>query len=738
MGKNKGKTIGKVAFTVAGFFIGGANFAALGAKSYIGGAIMGASLGGTLWSVATSRRNKIKGTGDSVQRFDKAMNTLSSTAAIQVVYGTRLVEGNQTYHKPTPELNMLNKHVVLCEGGIEGLMSVMAAGLPIPVIENDAELNLTAKTFFTISNSIYVDAKVAVLRTWNAAEGKNVCKMQFCADGLTKEIVLGTLQPSSTPPYTGIHSSSYQSDEGEFKALFDALSGAGSGWTVGNWQNLGKNYKLTDIQTFDAVNCYNNAVNIEVQNLKYGSGQSISSGGTVFTIQNTKHENAKVVVDDHKMFLKHGEEVFKEIKLGAAEDYDNADFAQYELDIGSLVSYINRIGEGWTAFPFATTNKLPHDIFDMEENCYNIYVKVKVENAKGETFYEFHDGDLPENYEEVGGYGGCAWLDLNLTVSDELNGNPNIDVVLQGRKVFDTRKGEKVFSTNPAMCLRDFLLNARFGVGWTGGLDEDSFKEAADFCDEAIEYVDADGITQTRKRYELNLILDQQEDAEEAVGKFLSACCGYLVRYRGVIGMRIEKATPVSYHFTEAQIVKDSFSISQMGLDETPNKYVLNIVSPENNWRSTRCIIEDTAMQEALGYIQEESVDLEGVTSQHQALRIGRFYRDLNTVCNKVVTFSTASQAMHLQPGDVIQVSYYKAIEKMPFRIISMKEEGNGTFSIEGREYNEGIYSDEPGANIYAGQYTTAPPINTYENTSDPLDYATDADIDALFDFNEE
>ena len=738
MGKNKGKTVGKVAFTVAGFFIGGANFAALGAKSYLGGAIMGASLGGTLWSVASARRNKLKSSGSSIQRFDKAMNTISTTGAIQVVYGTRLVEGNQTYHKPTPELNMLNKHVVLCEGGIQGLMSVMAAGLPIPVVENNYYSNLSAKTFFTISNSVYEDATVAVSRTWNATEGKNVYKMHFYADGVSKEIVLGTLTPSSTPPYSSTHESSYRSDEGEFKALYDALSGAGWGWAVDNWQNLGYNYKLTDIHTFDAVNCYNFAVNIEVNSLKYGSGQSTSSGGTVFTIRNTKHENAKVIVDDHKMFLQHGDDVFKEIKLGEAEDYDNADFAQYELDISSLVSYINRIGEGWSAFPFATTNKLPHDIFDMNEDCYNKYVNVKVECAKGETFYEFHDGDLPENYEEVGGYGGCAWLDLNLTVSDELNGNPNIDVVVQGRKVFDTRTGTTAFSTNPAMCLRDFLLNDRFGVGWTGGLDEESFKEAADFCDEEIEFVDADGILQNRKRYELNLILDQQEDAEDAVSKFLSACCGYLVRYRGVIGMRIEKATSAGYHFTEDQIIKDSFSISQLGLDETPNKYVLNIISPENNWRSTRCIVEDTAMQEATGNIQEESVDLDGVTSQHQALRIGRFYRDLNTVCNKIISFSTASQAMHLQPGDVILVSYYKAIEEMPFRIITMKEEGNGTFTIEGREYCEGIYSDVLGANIHAGKYTTAPPINTYENTSDLLDYATDADIDALFDFDEE
>ena len=703
MGKNAGKTIGKVAFTVAGFFIGGANFAALGAASRIGGSILGASLGGTLWSVAynATHKNKIKD-GGMAQKFDKAMNTLSTTDAIQVVYGTRLVEGNQTYHKPNPELNMLNKHVVLCEGGIEGLISVMAAGLPIPIIESEEKLStLTDKTFFTIRNTMYEDATVAVTRQWSKVNDKWITKMILQASGTTRETILSTEQPSSTPPYSGRRYSAF-----DFRSLFDWINNAGSGWLAENWNDLNVVlYNMTDISAFDAVNCYNTPINIEVERL-YGKDAKTRNGGTIFLIGNTKHANARVKLRDHVLKLYHGDEEFKSIKMGDADDYDKDDYAQYELDIGSLVSYINRIGEGWMAFPFASTNRLPHDIYDVEEECYKKYTAMKTDNAKGETSYIYHDGDLPENCNEVGSYKGCAWLDMYFTVSDELNGNPNIDTVLQGRKVYDTRVKEWIFSTNPAMCLRDFLLNDVFGVGWSGGLDEESFVEAADYCDEEIEYVDADGDLQKRKRYELNLILSEQEDAEDAVSKFLSACCGYLVRYRGVIGMRIEKATPVSYHFTENQIIKDSFSISQIGLDETPNRYVLSIISPEQNWRATRCIVEDTAMQEATGFIQEESFDLDGVTSYQQALRIGRLYRDLNTVCNKLVSFSTASQAMHLQPGDVIQVSYYKAIEKMPFRIISIKEEGNGTFTIEGREYNAHIYSDEIGAAIHAEKYT--------------------------------
>ena len=719
MGKNTGKTAGKIVFTVAGFFIGGMNPSMFGMTKFLPAAIMGASLGGTLWSLAytATHKNKLKGDSDSAQRFDKAMNTMSSTAAIQVVYGMRLVEGNQTYHNPNPELNMLDKHVVLCEGGIEGLTSVMAAGLPIPIVDpNNYSSTTTAKTFFTVKNTMYENAQISFTKEWSDADDQWNYTGSCRHGDNTWSAFLGGTRPQSIPPYSGIHIDSFFSTYGdnEFRALFDTINNLGEGWVAENFNNLGNDYKLTDIKlgTWD---CYQTAVNVEVRNLTQGTADIDTDGqaGTVFMVGNTKHTDAKVIVSDHMMLLYHGDDVFKSIKLGEAEDYDNSDYAQYELDISSLVSYINRIGEGWVAFPFASTNKLPHDIHDVNENCYNHYVEMKTDCVKGGTWYQYYDpvvdGKIPDNYAEVGSYSHCVWLDLHFTVSDELNGNPNIDVVVKGRKVLDTRVGEVIYSTNPAMCLRDFLLNDVFGVGWTGGIDEASFIEAADYCDEEIEYIDADGVTQTRKRYELNLILDQQQDAEEAVGKFLSACCGYLVRYRGIIGMRIEKPTPVSYHFTEAQIVKDSFAISQVGLDETPNRYVLNIISPENNWRSTRCIVEDIAMQEQLGVIQEESFDLDGVTSQQQALRIGRFYRDLNIVCNKLVSFSTAYQAQHLQPGDVIQVSYYGAIDKMPFRIISIKEEANGTFHIEGREYCEDIYTDELGAGIHKDRYTLAP-----------------------------
>lgn len=617
MGKSKGKVAGKVLFTAAGFFLGG-GLHMFGAAKWLGDAVLGASLFGTVWStgygIYSARKNK---NNDSVNRFDRAMNTMTSNSAIHVVYGERLVQGNQTLHKPNAERKSLRKHVVICEGGIEGVISVMANGYPVK------------------------DPDGIIMKTEQRVEA-------------TEELTRTRLHPF-------------------FNTLSDSMFGIKHSGRVGT-------------------------IGI------YGDPKF----GTVFLITNTKWEDAEVFVDDRHdtLTLYHNGSDFKRIKLGASSNYDDSNYEDYETEITSLINWINTIGEGWRAYPYSQTSRDPRDLRAVHYNCYNKCMPMLVECIDGD--FHFHDGDLPDTYETTGSYNGCVWLDMNLKASDELNGNPNIDCIVLGRKVFDTRINEWIFSTNPAMCLRDFILNDTFGIGWKGELDEDSFIEAANWCDEEIEYVDVDGVIQKRRRYELNIIIDSQEDAEVHVGSILSACQGYLIRYRGVIAMRIEKATPVSYHFNESSIVSDTFTISQLGLDETPNRYNIKFIDPVNNWTTTKCIVEDVGQQETLGYISEKDINLEGVTDQQQALRLGRFYRDFNAVCTKVVTFSTGAQAMHLQPGDVISISYYEAISDVTFRITSIKEENNGVFSIEAREYNESIYNDSLGAQISVRQYSHA------------------------------
>lgn len=625
MGKGGGKSGGKFLFSLGlGLLSGGFSFFG-GGLSFMSRAILGASLGSSIWS-ATHKPKTSNTNSPNIQRFDKAQETMSSTATIPVVYGYRKITGNQTFHETNADQNTLHKHVVLCEGGIEGIESVSANDLLIPTGEQ------TSNTVFTIQNTMYADATVK----------KNGKHLYLSCNGTTKDLYLANKDDASSAD------------------------------TLWSWQT----------------------------------------------------------------------------------------------SVPELITYINKIGDGWEAFPTATTSKYPGDLWDIagarkfigtvtfsrlynpydsfEDNgyfyefvrselypsgsghghrkrtifnkyklggaisCYQSLVNVQASTVTGGTKYTFYDSTPPSNYVDVGGYPKMAWLDMNFMVSNELNGNPSVSCFVKGRKVYDTRTGETKYSTNPAMCLRDFILSKRFGLGkWitSENIDEDSFKEVADYCDEIITYKGSSGETISCKRYELNIVIDQKQSALDWISDILGNFCGFLVCSQDKLFLRIEKPENVVYKFNDSN--SSDLSVAPLALDDTPNRYSVAFIDPLNNWNSVEAIVEDFADQKNRGKIIEKSVNLEGTTSQNQALRLARFYRDYNSICFKTISFKTGQQAMHLEPGDVIEFSFHNVFKDEPFRITEIKENNDGTFEISARNYNENIYNDYLGATIQVYKYGT-------------------------------
>lgn len=570
-GHSGGKSGGKIAFGILGGALGGIfpTVFGLAKAAHFAGAIMGASLMSGIWT-ATHASSMEMASSPEVQRFDRAQESMSSDGVIPVVYGCRKVTGNQTYHATNAEANQLHKHVVLCEGGIEGVMSVTANGLLIPTGEQ------TANAVFTITNTKYKDA-----RAWK--------------DGKT-------------------------------------------------------------------LHLYANGV-------------------------------------EHSVYL-----------CNRDDASSNGTFYEWQTNTNSLIAYINKVGDGFEAFPVASTSKYPGDLSllqnDHGDSCYNEYIPATASTVTGGTKYTFHDSEPPENYEETGGYPNMVWLDMYFNSSAELNGNPSVEVILKGKKVYDSRTKQTAYSTNPAMCLRDFLLSKRYGIGrWITAeqIDEDSFKEAADYCDQIIEFDNGDSTTTKAKRYELNMVIDQKQSALNWVQEILANFSAYLTYADGKYKLCVEKQTPVSYNFTDDNIKE--LTVSPIALNEAPNKYDVKIIDPKNDWKSISCLVEDYADQKERGKIVTKEVQLNGTTSQHQALRLARFYRDYNLVCPLQFSFTTGLQAMHLQPGDVVTITYRNVWEKIPIRIAEIREDENGKYEISGRQYNDTLYYDGLGGGVHWHSY---------------------------------
>ena len=93
----------------------------------IGGALYGASLGGTIWSA--THKPKENNTGNQYN-FDIMQNQLSSKAMIPIIYGRRKWGGYQTYHKTDDDKQGLTKDIVWCEGEIDSINDVRANDIP--------------------------------------------------------------------------------------------------------------------------------------------------------------------------------------------------------------------------------------------------------------------------------------------------------------------------------------------------------------------------------------------------------------------------------------------------------------------------------------------------------------------------------------------------------------------------------------------------------------------------------
>lgn len=593
-GHHHGKSGGKVFATVLGAILGCANpvMFGLARTANLAGALMGASLFGSIWSATHNQNNT--GSPD-VSRFDRAQETMSADGQIPIVYGTRQITGNQTFHQTNADANTLHKHVVLCEGGIEGVVSVTANDMIIPTGSQ------SGNTVFTIMNNKYPNARVR----------------------------------------------------------------------------------------------------------KHGSDFDLWAGD-----------------NHHHIHLCTKSEVEK----------SNNTYWEYQVSVTSLISYINQLySEGWQAFPCAATNNYPGDLWDAEGNVYvetpwsklfenqdkyneqnhialdanHGFINFCADTIRGGTNYTFHDGDTPSNYNEVGGYPAMAWLDMNFIVSSELNGNPSVSAVVMGKKVYDIRTKTTAYSTNPAMCLRDFMLSERYGLGrWIKAedLDDDSWAKAADYCDEEISFLDASGAIVKAKRFELNMVIDQKNDAIEWLKEILANFQGYLTLTNGKFKLHIEQQTDVCYKFNDDNCFE--LSVAPLALTDTPNKYDVKIIDPRNNWSTVSCVVEDYADQKERQKIITKEVNLNGTTSQYQALRLARFYRDQNLSCPLNISFKTGMQGMHLEPGDVVTVSYHEVFTDLPIRITDIKQNDDGNYEISGRQYNDTIYGDTLGGGVHWYNYT--------------------------------
>lgn len=233
-------------------------------------------------------------------------------------------------------------------------------------------------------------------------------------------------------------------------------------------------------------------------------------------------------------------------------------------------------------------------------------------------------------------------------------GLPNFTVEVEGKKVFDPRTSTTGYSTNAALCIRDYLVDTQYGLGVdVSELDEQSFEDAADICDEDVS-LDAGG---TEKRYTINGAFSSEVSPKDNLAKMLTACAGKLSYAGGKWTLRVGAYRTPSLTITEDMLVgpiqvqatqskRDTFNAIK-GVFSDPAALYQPVTFPP---------VQNSAYEAEDGEKLWRDIELPFTTSGATAQRLAKIELE-QTRQQITVNMSCNLKAFAVQPGDTVELT---------------------------------------------------------------------------------
>ena len=253
---------------------------------------------------------------------------------------------------------------------------------------------------------------------------------------------------------------------------------------------------------------------------------------------------------------------------------------------------------------------------------------------------------------------GRAKIYTQLTFDQDVFGTglPNITAVVQGRKVFDPRDSSTAYSTNAALCIRDYLTSVEFGLGEPSArINDTSFQTAANVCDENVT-LSAGG---TEKRYTLNGTFEVDEQPKDILRQMLSSCAGKLVYQGGEWSLYAGAYVTPTITLDEDDLDAGIQVTTQVGRRAIFNTARSVYTNPANLYQPTDApvINNSTYIAEDQSEVIAKDFDFGFTTSVSMAQRLAKV--ELEKVRQQITVLMPVSlrNGMRLQAGDTVGVS---------------------------------------------------------------------------------
>lgn len=234
---------------------------------------------------------------------------------------------------------------------------------------------------------------------------------------------------------------------------------------------------------------------------------------------------------------------------------------------------------------------------------------------------------------------GISWLRASFRFDPNKFpfGLPNVTLVKIGKKCYDPRISKEVYTNNAALVILDYLRTYLKCPDET--INWESFKEAANICDEAVK--NADGTSE--RRYTINGEFDMDEAPASIVAEMLKACGADLSYVAGKYGLLVGAYYgPATMTLSEDCVCGEVKIYPEASFDKRSNTITGRFTSPTKGYSET-----DFPSVFVPEWIEKDGerkiidIDYRFVTSPYQAQRVSAIFlrraragRIIEVTCN--------------------------------------------------------------------------------------------------------
>ncbi len=329
---------------------------------------------------------------------------------------------------------------------------------------------------------------------------------------------------------------------------------------------------------------------------------------------------------------------------------------------------------------------------------------------------------------------GVAYLACRFKWSpDAFRGEPVLKAMVKGKKVLDTRTSSTAWSDNPALCLYDYLTNARYGKGLAADqLLTSSFNTAADDCeDQVTPYSGGADID----RFTCNAVIDTGRKVTDNVRDLLFGMRGLLPWTEGKYSLLIEGTGSGVLSFGESQIV-GGIKVEGTNKRNRFNRAVATFTNPDKNhqddevqWPDPGSAEETNLLADDNGFVSKQEIRLRTVTNKYTARDLAKLVVKRSRVAIGASVRLT-SEGIEATAGDIISLTHSSpAWSGKLFRIKEMSLHSNGEVSAALVSHDDSVYAWDETSQQAAAPATNFPDPFTVQAPSGLAAASGDAEL---------